>query len=131
MKIRTLRRIKFWSPVVVAIGLMTIVINEYAKPWIAGELYREDYKRLALECDRVMHDEVVLRDRVLDEEKKKLMMVSADVGLLACHEYDKLRKRMLIMGMTDEQLALLGLEALDIEMIPVSKMADPHRMPRF
>jgi hypothetical protein len=59
------------------------------------------------------------------------MQISGMVGLAVCHQYDVLRKRMLINGVTEEQLALIGLKGLENEQIPVNRMVDPHRMERF
>ena len=131
MNVRTFRLINIWSKVFIAISLITIILIKYVQPFVVTQLYAGEYKRLALECDNAMHDEVALRSLPNTSGKQALLIKSADVGLMVCHEYDKLRKKMLITGVTDEQLALLGLEALEVELIPVSRMVEPHRMPRF
>lgn len=51
--------------------------------------------------------------------------------MLICHEYDKLRKELLIQGMSEDQLAMLGLQVLEVEQITVQQMVDAHRMDRF
>lgn len=131
MRLRAVRRIRFWCRVTIAAGLLVIVGMEYARPWLAGMLYAKEYKQLAYECDHAMHEEAALRLYSDNPEKAQLLRISADVGLVVCHEYDKLRKKMLIWGITDDQLALYGLEVLEIERIPVSRMVEPHRMDRF
>jgi hypothetical protein len=78
-----------------------------------------------------MHDEAALRPKEQAVETNPSLVVSAEIGLTVCHEYDKLRKRLLILGVTEETLALRGLEALENERIPVSRMIEPHRMERF
>lgn len=64
-------------------------------------------------------------------EAVRLLSISGSVSLSVCHEYDKLRKQLLIAGVSEHRLALLGLEGLEVERIPVSRMVEPHRMPRF
>jgi hypothetical protein len=77
-----------------------------------------------------MHDELAMRGSSY-AQKDDVLRVSSDIGLTVCHEYDKLRKQLLIAGVSEESLALIGLENLESEQIPVSRMVDPHRMDRF
>lgn len=129
MKIRSLRRIRFWSRPVLAVGILAFLFIEYAWPALVLRTHSEEYQRLVVECDNAMHDEVALRDYRGD--KAKLLHTSADVALLVCHHYDKLRKKLLVAGVTDDELSLLGLEALEHQKISVMRMVEPHRMPRF
>lgn len=128
---RTIRRVTFWSRGVIAACLSVIVAMEYVRPLVADLYYRDRYRELTLECDQAMHEEAALRQGTTRAQKDPKLTLSAQVGLMACHEYDKLRKRMLILGVSEEQLALHGLEALESEQIPVSRMIGPHRMERF
>lgn len=131
MRVQEPRHTNVWAKVLISIGVLIVISMEYVRPWIVGELYSKEYKLLALECDSAMHEEVSIRFSEIDSDKQRLLVKSADVGLIVCHEYDKLRKKMLNHGVTEDQLALYGLEALEIESVPVGRMVDPHRMPRF
>jgi hypothetical protein len=124
-------RIAMASQVTIAVCLSTIVVMEYVAPFLAARHYGPDYGRLAAECDLAMHDEAALRAGTAGGAKDKALAISADIGLAVCHDYDKLRKRMLILGVSEERLALIGLESLEIEQIPVQRMVQPHRMDRF
>ena len=127
----TRTRIVFASHLVIALCLLVIVTMEYVVPFVAGRYYASEFRRLTSECDEAMHDEAALREGTAGAAKDKALTISADVGLAVCHDYDKLRKRMLILGVTETRLSLLGLEALEIEQIPVERMVQPHRMERF
>lgn len=135
MKIRTLRRLRWGFHAVTAASLAAIVAITYVWPWAMWRMYAEEYRRLVVDCDQAMHDEVVLRDasqiQGASDEAAKLLNISGAVSLTVCHEYDKLRKQLLIAGVSEHRLALLGLEGLEVEKIPVSRMVEPHRMPRF
>lgn len=120
-----------WSQVIIAGCLVLIVFIDYVRPWTAYWMYQDDYKKLSLECDLAMHDEVAIRNLPRDDAESESLKTSSEVQLAICHQYDKLRKQLLIWGVQEERLALLGLEALESERIPVSLMVDPHRMPRF
>lgn len=131
MRIRTLRRARWLTRAFVSVGIVVWLASDFVVPWSVYWWHAEEYRRLVVDCDLAMHDEAALRNADLPEDKATVMRVSGDVGLLSCHEYDKLRKRMLIAGVSEHQLALLGLEGLEFERIPVSRMVEPHRMPRF
>lgn len=131
MKLRALRRLKLVSRIVIAASLAVIVVVEYALPFVVDQYYADEYRKLVAECDEAMHEEAALRPRTAGAAKDPVLSISAEVGLSVCHEYDKLRKRLLTLGVTEERLALHGLEALEIEQIPVSRMVNPHRIERF
>ena len=84
-------------------------------PVVAKRVYREQYKELMFKCDNVMRDQFIAKSRVLtrpsDEAVKTLH--AADVGLSTCHDYDVLRKRLIGWGLTENDLAALGLEAIE------------------
>lgn len=135
MKANTLKGIRWGLHVLIAASLSSIVFMEYLWPEVMLWKHAHEYKLLTLQCDQAMHSEVVLRaphqSLEVTEQQAKLLSTSADVELTVCHDYDKLRKRLLIAGLTEDDLALLGLEALEVERITVKRMVEPHRMPRF
>lgn len=121
----------FASHLAIALCLLVIVTMQYVVPTIAGRYYASEFRKLAIECDQAMRDEAALREGTAGAAKDRALTISADIGLAVCHEYDKLRKRMLILGVTEDRLSLLGLEALEAEQIPVERMVQPHRMEWF
>jgi hypothetical protein len=131
MKPKTLRRLRFWSPIATGVLVAAVAIWTFGRPLLADRLYKKEYAQLAYQCDNAMHDEAAIRSYPESHPKKTELLVSADVQLLVCHQYDKLRKRMLLMGVSENQLALYGLEAMEFEAVTVDRMVDPHRMPRF
>ncbi len=109
---------------VVAIALVIAYgAIEYAAPIAAIELWREDYKELMFKCDTVMRDHLIAKRavEVHPNEQTVLNLQAAEVGLIDCHDYDKLRKRMLVWGVSENGLSAIGLEALE------SKAYDLHR----
>jgi 3',5'-cyclic AMP phosphodiesterase CpdA len=128
---QTYQRLSLASLVIIAVSLSVIVTVEYVVPVSADWYFQDEYRKLAAECDQAMHDEVALRPGTAGAAKHPTLSLSADVELVVCHDYDKLRKRMLAFGVSEQTLALHGVEAIENERIPVSRMADPHRMERF
>lgn len=126
-----MRHLQFIASLFVLIGLFVVIGQEYVRPWIAEKRHGEEYKRLAFACDMAMHEEAALRQKSDDNLINRTLRLSADVGMMICHDYDKLRKKMLTNGVSEDRLAMLGLEVLEIEKITVKQMVDAHRMDRF
>ena len=57
----------------------------------------------------------------------ELLQESEQVQLLACHDYDKARKIMLMAGLPEDYLSFLGLKALELYQRPAEEMARQHR----
>ncbi|WP_214423180.1 TIGR03982 family His-Xaa-Ser system protein [Pseudomonas congelans] len=131
MKRKLYSRVRFWAPVISAIGLGFIVFHDYARPLIAEYRHADEYKLLALDCDLAMHEEAALRGLVGNDPQTERLRLSADVGMMVCHDYDLLRKKLLTQGVSEDQLSMLGLEVLEVEQITVQQMVDAHRMDRF
>ena len=131
MKRKVYRRIRLWAPVISVIGLGFIVFHDYARPLIAEYSHGDEYKLLALNCDLAMHEEAALRGLIGNDPQTERLRLSADVGMMVCHDYDILRKRLLTQGVSEDQLSMLGLEVLEVEQITVQQMVDAHRMDRF
>ena len=131
MKLETIRKATFWAQLLLATGLLSIVFFEYVRPVVAAWYFEDEFSKLALACDQAMHDEAVLRNSPAGVSIDQNLEISGMVELAVCHQYDVLRKQMLISGVSEEQLALIGLEGLENEQIPVSRMVAPHRMDRF
>ena len=131
MNRKVYRYIRFWAPVISVVGLSFIVFQDYVRPLVAEYSYGDEFKRLALECDLAMHEEAALRGLTVNDPQSERLRLSADVGMMVCHDYDLLRKQLLIQGLSEDQLAMLGLEVLEVEQITVQQMVDAHRMDRF
>ena len=103
---------------------------EYGAPLIASHVWREDYKDLMFKCDQVMREHYIAKRSVelnpTPESVKNLQ--ATEVGLLDCHEYDKLRKRMLVWGLNENQLASIGLEALEEKQYELRRFVEIHEI---
>jgi hypothetical protein len=107
------------------IGLATKFI---VMPLIAEFLYKEQYKTLVFACDNVMRDHFIAKNRVAIEKTEESIkqLHAAEVGLLTCNDYDKLRKKMMIMGLNEESLALIGIEAIEEKSNDVRNFVKTH-----
>jgi hypothetical protein len=109
------------------IGLATKYI---AVPYFAEIVYKEDYKKLVFACDNVMRDHLIAKNRVnVDKSEESIKQLhSAEVGLLTCDDYDKLRKKMMVFGINEENLSMIGIEAIEEKSNDVRNFVRTHEI---
>ncbi|MDG9670543.1 TIGR03982 family His-Xaa-Ser system protein [Hahella sp. CR1] len=94
--------------IVGAFCLVWLAKNALA-PVSAYIYFHSDYMRLASACADAMDE-----GWFAEQENSPELNKTTKVHLLSCHEYDKTRKIMLIMGLNENVLSYLGLKALEI-----------------
>jgi len=84
-------------------------------PIIGKFLWGEEYKKLAFGCDNVMREHLITKNELKANVNKKNVqnLRSAELGLISCNDYDKIRKKLLIWGVSNRELSLLSLEAIE------------------
>ncbi|MDB3923317.1 TIGR03982 family His-Xaa-Ser system protein [Luminiphilus sp.] len=97
------------------------VIKEILAPTSAAAIYSNAYMASVVECDTAM--EAAWYGDSSDPNEVR----AQDIHLLECHTYDKLRKKMLFMGLSEDYLSWLGLKSLDIYQRPASEVSEQHR----
>jgi len=105
-------------------------VAEYGAPVVAAHLWREDYKDLMFKCDQVMREHYIAKRAVeLSPTPDAVRNLEAtELGLLDCHDYDKLRKRMLVWGLNEDQLASIGLDALEEKQYELRRFIEIHEI---
>ncbi len=105
-------------------------VAEYSAPLAAAQIWRDDYKALMFKCDQVMREHYIAKQAVtLDPSAYTVKNLrAAEVGLLDCHDYDKLRKRMLGWGLSENQLSAIGLEALENNAYDLRRFVEIHEI---
>ena len=58
---------------------------------------------------------MIAKNRVIYEKNEQSIkdLEAAEIGLISCHDYDKLRKRMMVWGLSAEEISYIGLEAIE------------------
>jgi His-Xaa-Ser system protein (TIGR03982 family) len=90
----------------------------------AGALayFYDDYFHLSSECANAMDESWFAEQRDNDMLDK-----TAQVHLLNCHEYDKTRKIMLSLGISEDFLSYIGLQALEVHQKSAEELVRQHR----
>ena len=82
----------FCSIIIIFLGLKI-----FLAPILGKIIWGEEYKKLAFGCDNVMREHLITKNELkLKVNKKNVQNLrSAELGLISCHDYDILRKKLL------------------------------------
>jgi len=107
---------------------IALAVKFIIMPASAKIIYANEYKELMFQCDSVMRDHMIAKNRVIHEKNTEAIkdLKAAEIGLLSCHDYDKLRKKMLIWGLTKEEISYIGLEAIEERTKDLMKYVEIH-----
>jgi hypothetical protein len=114
-----------------ALGIIGVaLLYEYASPAVALYKYGNDYKTLMYECDHAMREHFIAKKTVEAKPAKVSIanLEASEVGLLACHQYDLLRKRMQRFNVSDAGLETLGLQALEEKEFELRAFVKTHEI---
>lgn len=116
--------------IVIAVACGAWLTQEFIAPAVASNVYEREYKELMFQCDHVMREHFIAKQMVLAAPSTKTArnLEASEVGLTACHGYDKLRKILLGWGVSADQLALLGLEAIESKAREVREFVNSHEI---
>lgn len=104
--------------------------DRYIAPMIAVAVYGDEYKEMMFQCDHVMREHFIAKQLVLAAPTEETIrnLEAAEIGLTTCHDYDKLRKKMIGWGVNENKLASLGLEAIEKRATDVRKFVEIHEI---
>ena len=99
-------------------------------PMFAEVLFKKDYQALMFKCDNVMRDHLIAKNRVMFEvsDRSLLQLKAAEIGLISCHDYDRLRKKMKLWGVSNNELSFMGLEAIEKNAKDIMKYVEIHEV---
>lgn len=110
--------------------IFALGFRQFALPQIAKTVYEPQYKDLMFKCDNVMREHLIAKNRMLSEPSDDAVKTlnAAEVGLIECQDYDDMRKRLLSLGLTDNDLALMGLQVIEEREADVKAFVKTHEI---
>lgn len=101
--------------VLASIACISLALKYIAAPYAVSGIYKERYKELVFACDNVMRDHLIAKNKVVNEKSEQSIrqLKAAELGLLTCDDYDRLRKKMIDLGVSEGRLSMYGLEAIE------------------
>ena len=125
-----LKKIVITLNLLAALSCIGIGVKLIIMPMFAETLFKKDYQTLMFKCDNVMRDHLIAKNRVMFEKSDRslLQLKAAEIGLMSCHDYDRLRKKLKIWGVTDNELSYMGLEAIEKNAKDIMKYVEIHEV---
>ena len=116
---------------IVAVALVFVYgIIQYVVPKVVLSTHKENYQSLMFQCDHVMREHFIAKQHVLANPSEEAIknLESSEVGLLTCHDYDKLRKELMSFGVSEVQLSMVGLEVMEEKLTDVRRFVETHEI---
>ena len=115
-----------------ALGILIGSFYKAPYKYLIRSYYGGEFARLVYLCDSAMREHYIAKNQLLQKmnEESKTLLSSAEIGLLDCHEYDKLRKKLIILGLNEADLSLISLNYIEkksedlIEVIKAHEIKD-------
>lgn len=116
--------------VIACCALISLTARFVIWPPVAKMVFKDNYQELMFQCDNVMREHLIAKTRVMAEksEQSLLQLGAAEMGLVTCHDYDVLRKKMRKAGISDHELSLMGLEVIEAKAKNVYEFVDIHEI---
>lgn len=104
--------------------------SDPVKRWAASEVFAGRYQELMFKCDHAMREHFLAKARAAGNPSRETadLLAEAEVGLLDCHRYDRLRKRLLLYGLTEDDLGAIGLEAMEAKGTDIRETVRQHEI---
>jgi hypothetical protein len=109
---------------------LALGFRQFVQPPIIKAVYGKQYQELMFKCDNVMREHLIAKNRMLNEPSDDAVKTlnAAEIGLIECHDYDVMRKRLISLGLTDNDLALMGLKAIEEKGTDVKTFVKIHEL---
>ena len=129
MRLRSLR-IRWF---LLAMFLAGLVVSQIATPlyrqlvmWIAYE----PYAQLVFLCDNAMREHMLAKQHVARKPDAESVSIleAMEIALLDCQDYDLMRKRLIQWGLRDNELALMGLQAIEEKSDSLHRVIEIHEI---
>tara|TARA_B100000035_G_scaffold34091_1_gene25851 strand:- start:3315 stop:3695 length:381 start_codon:yes stop_codon:yes gene_type:complete len=90
--------------------------------------YGDEYKEMMFNCDHAMREHYIAKKNleIKNTEINIKNLQATELGLLKCHEYDKKRKFLISKGLSENDLQILGLEALEEKQYELRDFVEIH-----
>ena len=125
-----MKRLLIAANLLAALVVIVWGADRYIAPMIAVAAYGDEYKEMMFQCDHVMREHFIAKQLVLATPTEETIrnLEAAEIGLTTCHDYDKLRKKMIGWGVNENKLASLGLEAIERRATDVRTFVEIHEI---
>ena len=123
-----LKRLFIGINILACLSCIGLAFNFLVLPHLANYIFGSEYKEKMYVCDNAMREHLIAKNRVKYKKSRESLqqLEIAKIGLVQCHEYDMVRKKMISLGMSKNDLARLGLEAIEEKVADLDRLVEIH-----
>jgi hypothetical protein len=91
---------------------------------------QDRFGQLTYLCDHAMREHLIAKQELAlrPGAQNVSSLKAAEVALVDCQDYDFLRKRLIGWGLTDNDLSLMGLKAIEAQGVNLQKVIEIHEI---
>lgn len=93
--------------------------------------FESDYQYVTFKCDRSMRNHLIEKQRFLESKKENddiQSLKAAEIGLIDCQDYDIFRKKLVMLGLSETDLSLMALRAIEAKDKDLSRVIETHEI---
>lgn len=121
------------APLILSGLAMGILVGQLTPPvWrtVLIAVKQPRYAELTYHCDRAMREHMLAKFQIGEtpSESTVASLRSAELALLDCQDYDILRKELLMWGLTENELSLMTLHAIETDAATLQQVVQAHEI---
>ena len=112
------------------IGFIVGQIWDLPYKYVLKQSFLKQYGNHVFHCDNAMKQHFIAKSRLVSSPSTETInsLKSAELGLIDCHEYDKFRKFLITLGLSENNLAHMALKAIESNDFEISNIVNPHEI---
>lgn len=110
------------------LGISAALVVKPLYQGVLQSVFRTSFYQLTKDCDEAMRMHLLAKNRLELEPSRQAVqqLRSAELGLLACQDYDLMRKRLIRWGLDDNALSELTLEFAESRSTELRLVVETH-----
>jgi len=124
------RRIRIGYILVLVIGI--VIGTLWSLPYRSALRYvfSDDYAIHVYRCDNAMRDHFIAKSKanITSDKESVDNLLQAEVALVDCHDYDVFRKKLISYGLTENDLSIMGLAAIEEKGADIQRLVRIHEI---
>ena len=112
------------------IGFIVGQIWDLPYKYVLKQSFLKQYGNHVFHCDNAMKQHFIAKSRLVSSPSAETIssLKSAELGLIDCHEYDKFRKKLITLGLNENDLSEMGLKAIEESRTELNILVKQHEI---
>ena len=124
------RQIRIDYLIVLVLGILIGTIWSPPYRFALRYVFSDDYATHVYRCDNAMRDHFIAKSKanITSDKESVDNLLQAEVALVDCHDYDVFRKKLISYGLTENDLSIMGLAAIEEKGVDIQRLVRIHEI---